>query len=135
MEGVGSRKLRQLLALVNFGWSAWALLGGIYFLIHPEAFSVDPSWERLGTHVYAYEAVGISLLLCAVLSFFASILHRFRRSAAIVCALWCGAMALFMQFATPEFDAGDIYAWLLLMCSFTCVCRWALLVLEPYVCE
>jgi hypothetical protein len=40
---------------------------------------------------------------------------------------------MWMQFATPTIDQSDIDAWLLLMCAFTCVMRWALLVLEPHV--
>lgn len=110
-------------------------MGGIYFLTQRETFNQDPSWSVFSDFLHGYEVVGISLLICAVVSLLASLFHKLRRSAAILCAVWCGVMAAILQFATPVFDQGDIYAWLLLMCSFTCVCRWALLVLEPYVCE
>ena len=131
----GNARLHRLFAIVNFGWAIWALIGGVYFLTQGDAFERDPSWSVFNSHLHGYQAVGISLLTCAVLSFLASAFHRLRRMAAIVCAVWCGVVALILQCATPEFDQGDVYAWLLLMCSFTCACRWALLVLEPHVCE
>lgn len=132
MERAGKR-LHRIVQTVNLGWALWALLGGLFFLKSQATMDADASLSVFHRYVYGYEVLGISLLICGLISLFGVCITKLRKVAAILCAVWCFVTALILQFATPQFDQGDIDAWLLLMCAFTCVMRWALLVLEPYV--
>lgn len=132
MERAG-RRLHKMVAMVNLGWAIWALLGGLFFLESQATIGPETTLSVFHKYVYGYEILGISLLVCGLISLFGVCITKLQKVAAILCAVWCLVTALFLQFATPEFDQGDIDAWLLLMCAFTCVMRWALLVLEPYV--
>lgn len=125
--------LRRLVTGVNIGWAAWALLGGLYFLMSHEALGERTAWKVFDKVMYGYEILGISLLACGVVSLWGVCFRPFARFAALLCAVWCGTTAVVLQFARPGFDQGDIDAWLLLMCAFTCVMRWALLKLEPHL--
>lgn len=120
--------LRKLSAVVTLGWSLWALFGGAYFLgVHPP--QDDPSWRVVSQTVYGVHAMGGLLLLCAVVSLAAAALGRLQELAALLCALWCAAAAFLLWRATAEVDQGDVEAWLLIMCTFTCFMRWLLLVM------
>lgn len=132
MERAGNR-LGLVVKVVNLGWALWALLGGIFFLKSEATLGTATDLSVFHQYFHGPEVVGISLLVCGVISLFGVCITKLRKVAAILCAVWCFATALVLQFATPQFDQGDIDAWLLLMCAFTCVMRWALLVLEPYV--
>lgn len=134
MEQAGSR-LRALVAVVNLGWAVWALVGGIYFLKAQETLGHQAGLTILHSLVYGFDLVGICLVICGVISLLSVLLDRFKKPAAIACAVWCGSVAIVMLFASPgQVDQTDVYAWLLMMCAFTCVMRWGLLVLEPHVC-
>jgi hypothetical protein len=121
--------------IMNLGWAIWALLGGAVFLKARETLGGDTAFSIFHSFLHGYEIVGISLIICGIVSTLGICIDRLKRVAAILCAVWCGSVAVTMQFATPGIDQSDIDAWLLLMCAFTCVMRWALLVLEPHVCE
>lgn len=127
--------LRKLVTYVNFGWAAWALLGGLVFLLSRDTFGTDTTFAVFHGWMHGYEIVGASLVICGVVSLLSVCLHVLQKVAAILCGVWCGVTAIVIQFAAPTTGQGTIDAWLLLMCAFTCACRWALLVLEPYVCE
>lgn len=134
MDAAGSRRLALLISGVNLGWALWAIVGGVYFLTAREVLGRDTTLTVFDSYFHGYNIVGVSLLACGVVSLLGIVFHRLKRTAAILCAVWCGSVAVVLQLATPGLDQGDIDAWLLLMCAFTCVCRWALLVLEPHVC-
>lgn len=127
--------LRRLVACVNFAWAVWALVGGVYFLKARQVIGNDTTLSIFHNYMHGYEIVGISLMLCGIVSLLAVCMAKLQRSAAILTGVWCMGTAVVMQFATPNFDQSDIDAWLLLMCGFTCFMRWALLVLEPHVAE
>jgi hypothetical protein len=127
------RNIRLIVALVNLTWALWSGVGGYYFITAHEVIGSDTVFRVLNTWTHGYQIVGYSLLGCSIISLLAMAFHQLMRTAAIVCAVWCGATAILLQVANPGFGQATIDAWLLLMCSFTCVCRWALLVLEPHV--
>jgi ABC-type nickel/cobalt efflux system permease component RcnA len=128
-----SKSLRHIVAIMNMAWAAWALLGGTFFLKAEATLGEDTTLSIFHKYVHGYDAVGVALIICGVVSFLGICITRLQRVAAILCAVWCTIVAAWMQFATPAVDQLDIDAWLLLMCAFTCVMRWALLVLEPHV--
>lgn len=135
MAEVGKR-LRLLVSAVNLCWAAWAIGGGIFFLRSRETLGTDSTFSVFHSYVHGYEAVGISLVICGVVSLFSLCWHTGQKTAAILCGMWCFVVAGIIQFASPAIaDQGDIDAWLLVMCGVSCVGRWALLVMEPYVCE
>jgi hypothetical protein len=131
---IGSR-LRLLIWVANLAWALWAIAGGYYFLTTDEIMHTGAAFRLFTGWAYGDHVVGYSLLACGVISLLATAFRQLMRSAAIICAVWCGATAVALQLVAPGFDQADIVAWLLLMCAFTCVCRWALLVLEPHVCD
>lgn len=123
------RNIRKIISWINIGWTGWALAGGFYFMLAGASITEKTVWDVFGTAT----VVGVSLLACGIFSLLGIMFKRMNRAAALFCALWCLATAVVLQFDTPEFDQGDIDAWLLLICSFTCVMRWALVTLEPYL--
>lgn len=127
--------VKKIISWIGIGWAAWALAGGLYFIVASKRMNVDAGhWLAFGNKVAnGYAVVGIALLACAVISFLGMMNSALNRIAAIVCAAFCLLAAVVLQLYTPQFDQGDIDAWLLLICSFSCVMRWALLVLEPYI--
>ena len=127
------KNLRKLVSIVNFAWAAWALVGGVYFLKAQQVIGADTTLSVFHQYMHGYEVVGISLVVCGIVSLLAVCMSKLQRTAAILTGVWCMGAAIVMQFSTPQFDQSDIDAWLLLMCGFTCFMRWALLVLEPYV--
>jgi hypothetical protein len=131
--GKDGNRTHPLVAIMNMAWAVWALLGGIFFLKSQATLGADTTFSIFHKYIHGYEAVGIALLVCGIVSFLGICITRLQRVGAILCAVWCGIVAMWMQFATPTIDQSDIDAWLLLMCAFTCVMRWALLVLEPHV--
>lgn len=128
-----SKSLRRWVAFINFGWAVWALVGGAYFLKAQQVISTDTTLAIFHRYMHGYEIVGISIVLCGLISLFAICMQKLQKTAAILTGVWCMGAAVIMQFATPHFDQSDIDAWLLLMCGFTCFMRWGLLVLEPHV--
>lgn len=131
---IGNR-LRLLIWVINLVWAMWAMIGGYYFVTAAEVIGTDTVFRIFTTWAHGYYIVGYSLLACGAISLLSIAFRQLMRSAAIICAVWCGATAVTLQVATLGFGQSGIDAWLLLMCAFTCVCRWALLVLEPYVCR
>lgn len=132
-ETLAGNGLRKWVSVINFGWAVWALIGGVYFLKAQQTIGSDTTFSIFHRYMHGYEIVGITLVVCGIVSLLAVCMAKLQRTAAILSGMWCMAIAAIMQFATPQFDQGDIDAWLLLMCGFTCFMRWALLVLEPYV--
>lgn len=130
---LAGKSLRRWVAVINLGWAAWALVGGIYFLKARQVVGGDTTFSLFHRYMHGYEIVGITLMVCGIVSLLAVCMAKLQRTAAILSGMWCMGAAVVMQFATPQFDQGDIDAWLLLMCGFTCFMRWALLVLEPHV--
>jgi hypothetical protein len=115
------RVMRAIATTFTIAWSAWALIGGIYFLgIHPPDRDVD--WIVLDRQVYGIHVAGAALLCCGIISLIAAALHApfLKKLAALLCCIWCAGAAAIVWFATPEFDQGDVESWLLVMCSFTC---------------
>lgn len=131
----GRHRLRMLLFAINLAWALWALTGGWFVVANPELFYGDLSLTLFGQATHGYHLAGYSLIACGVVCLLGMAFNKLRRTGAILCAVWCAAMAGALQIGGSGFGHADVYAWLLLMCSFTCVCQWALLVLEPYVCE
>lgn len=121
--------VRKIISWINIGWTGWALAGGIYFLLAGRNISERTVWDAFGTNT----VVGVALLFCGIVSLAAMCVKRLNKIASMLCAVWCLATAVVLQFDTPEFDQGDIDAWLLLICAFTCVMRWTLVALEPYI--
>lgn len=132
-EDTKKRRLHGLIAAINFGWAMWAIVGGLWFVFAHDEISQNTFWGLFVDNEHDLPIVGISLLICGVVSLVGVCKKSLARLAAILCAAWCLTMAVILQLATPQFDQGDIDAWLLLICAFTCVMRWALLVLEPYI--
>lgn len=130
---LGGSSLRKLVSFINFGWALWALVGGVYFLKAREVMGSDTTFSLFHSYMHGYEVIGISLVVCGIVSLLAVCMAKLQRTAAILSGVWCMSTAMIMQFATPQFDQSDIDAWLLLMCGFTCFMRWALLVLEPHI--
>lgn len=122
--------------VVNLGWALWALVGGGYFLASRDALG-NTTLQVFDRYLQGYAIVGWSLVLCGLLCLFS--VGRgltIQRIAAMVCAVWSGAVAVILFLATPAaIDQSDIDAWLLVMCAFTSMMRWALLLLEPHVCR
>jgi hypothetical protein len=133
LDNVDKSRLRVLLGIINFGWAIWALVGGYYFITAHEVLGTDTTFMVFDKITHGYHLVGFSLLGCGVISLLATASDKLKKVAAILCAVWCGVTAIALQAAVSGLDQTDIDAWLLLMCAFTCVCRWALLVLEPHV--
>lgn len=133
MSASGNRNIHLILRSANLAWALWATLGGVWFITSGRTESRDHIALLFGTWAYAYNVVGYSLLACAAISLLSLPFPQLRKIAAIVCAVWCGSTAVLLQIASPGLLQVNFDAWLLLMCAFTCVCRWALLVLEPYV--
>lgn len=126
--------VKKIISWIGIGWAAWALAGGLYFLMAGKSLAKDSQWLAFSNKLAnGYIVVGVSLIVCGVISFLGMCSARLNRIAALCCAAWCLAAAVVLQLYTPQFDQGDIDAWLLLICSFSCVMRWALLVLEPYI--
>lgn len=121
--------------VMNLAWASWAMIGGYYFLTAAEVIGTDTVFRIFVSWTHGYHIVGYSLLACGAISLLATVFRQLMRLATIICAVWCGATAATLQVATLGFGQANIDAWLLLMCAFTCVCRWALLVLEPHVCN
>lgn len=130
----GSTRLNAIIWIINVVWALWATAGGWYFVSTREVIGTDTVFRMFNMWTHAYQVVGWSLLACGVISLLAMALRPLMQVAALLCAVWCAAVAVALQVASPGSGQADIDAWLLLMCGFTCVCRWALLVLEPYVC-
>lgn len=125
-----SGNIRRIISWINIGWTGWSLAGAVFFLFGGLTTATDKTvWDAVGTNT----VVGMALLVCGLVSAAGLIVKKLNRLGAILCALWCLATAIVLQFDTPQFDQGDIDAWLLLICSFTCVMRWALVTLEPYL--
>ncbi len=130
LDRAGSHRLRIFVAAVNLGWAVWALIGGFALLRWQQTQDHDPSFDVLSNFMHGYEVGGISLLTCGVISLLSVLFHKLREVAAILCAVWCAVMAGLLQLAVARFDF-DV--WLLLMCALTCVMRWGLYRLEPYL--
>lgn len=123
--------VKKLISWIGVGWAAWALAGGLYFILAGRRETGDSQWLAFGNKLAnGYTVVGVALILCGVISVLGMCNARLNRIAAPCCAGWCLATAVVLQLYTPEFA---IDAWLLLICSFSCVMRWALLVLEPHI--
>lgn len=136
LSAAGNRRLHLLITTFNVVWAVWAVIGGLWLLMSHRDIGAQTAWVVFSDRILqGYTIVGGSLLICGIVSFVGVCLRRAAKVAAALCAAWCGATAVTLQLATPAFDQGDIDAWLLLMCAITCVGRWALLALEPYVCE
>lgn len=131
--GKHQKRLHMLVATINIGWAIWALVGGLWFIFGDDIIRESTVWGSMADESHELTIMGTSLLLCGVVSLVGVCKKSLARLAAILCAAWCLTMAVILQLATPQFDQGDIDAWLLLICAFTCVMRWALLVLEPYI--
>lgn len=132
-EAGKKRRLHLLVSWINLGWAVWALVGGFWFIVAQDDITANTAWGLLGENRHGLPVVGGSLLICGIASLIGVCKKGLARLAALLCAAWCLTMAVVLQLATPQFDQGDIDAWLLLICAFTCVMRWALLVLEPYI--
>lgn len=131
-----SINLRKIISWIGIGWSIWALTGGFYFLTAKTSDNVKQHWMlSLDGFINGYKVVGISLMLCGILSSLGMFNKQLNKIAALCSAAWCLIMAIALQLYRPGFDEADIDAWLLLICSFSCVMRWALLVLEPHINE
>lgn len=140
MDQAGSKerlRLRKLISAVNLCWAVWALLGGWFVLHYPESLGKGSTLSVFHTWMHGYELVGVSLLLCGLVSLLSLCFRTGQMVAAILCFVWCIATAFVIQFATPDngVDQSDLDAWLLVMCGLSCVGRWALLVMEPRVCR
>jgi len=125
--------IRRLSKVANFAWGVWAIIGGIYFLQSKDTLGNDTAWHVFGNEqIHGYYVVGVSLVVCGVISLFSVLCPSWmlQKVAAIVCGVWCFTCAVVLQWATPEVDQGDIDAWLLIMCAFTCGMRWAVLHME-----
>lgn len=130
----GKKNVKKIISWIGIGWAGWALAGGIYFLAAGRYFSQDNVWVAFSNNkLNGYSVVGLALLFCGVISVLGMANDKLNRISALLCAAWCLFTAVVLQLDTPEFDQGDIDAWLLLICAFSCVMRWALLVLEPYI--
>lgn len=126
--------IKKIISWIGIGWAAWALAGGLYFIVASRSVSTESQWLAFSNKLAnGYMVVGIALVVCGIISVLGMCNARLNRIAALCCAAWCLGTAVVLQLYTPEFDQGDIDAWLLLICSFSCVMRWALLVLEPYL--
>lgn len=131
-----SRVLRRLISAVNLCWALWALLGGYFVLRYPGTLGSQSTLSVFHSWLHGYELIGISLLLCGIVSLLSMCFRTGQMVAAILCFVWCIATAVVIQVATPDVvDQGDVDAWLLVMCGLSCIGRWALLVMEPRVCE
>ena len=132
----GGKTPHRIVAAMNLGWGIWAMVGGVYFLYARSTLGDHTAWRTFHESlVHGYAVVGVSLILCGVVSLLASLCpgQRLKQIAAILCAVWCLTCAVVLQWATPEIDQGDIDAWLLLMCAFTCAMRWAVITMEPHI--
>lgn len=131
-----AENIKKIISWIGIGWAAWALAGGFYFIAAGRSLTPANQWFAFGNKIAnGYIMVGSALLFCGFVSVLGMCNARLNRIAALLCAAWCLGTAVVLQLYTPEFDQGDIDAWLLLICSFSCVMRWALLVLEPYIVE
>lgn len=126
----GSKKnIKKLVSWIGLGWASWSLAGGLYFILAAKSFRESDNFIR------GYTTVGVSLIICGVISFIGMANARLNRISALLCAVACFSAAVILQLATPQFDQSDIDAWLLLICAFSSMTRWALLKLEPYIAE
>lgn len=131
---MAGKRLRLLVSAVNLCWAMWAIGGGVFFLRSQDTLGSGSTLSVFHAYMHGYEAVGVSLLICGVVSLLSLCWHTGQKTAAIMCAIWCFVVAVVIQFASLDtVDQGDIDAWLLIMCGVSCVGRWALLVMEPYV--
>jgi hypothetical protein len=128
-------RLHLLVAVVNLGWAIWALAGGIVFLKAKGQLGSETTLSVFHAGMHGYELVGIALVTCGVVSLLSVAFRKLAKLSAILCAVWCAGAAWALIAATAKLDQGDLDAWLLMMCSFTCLMRWGLLVLEPDVCQ
>lgn len=128
-------RLRRVIRILNLAWTFWALVGGYYFITARNVIGTDTVFRLFNVWAHGYHIVGYSLLTCGAISLLSTVFSQLMRLAAILCAVWCGATAVTLQVISPGLDQADVVAWLLLMCAISCLCRWALLVLEPHVCE
>jgi hypothetical protein len=130
----GAANVKKIISWIGIGWAFWSFAGGLYFIMASRTITRDSHWLAFSNKLAnGYMVVGSALLLCGIISFLGMCNARLNRIAALSCAGWCLVTAIGLQLYTPQFDHGDIDAWLLLICSFSCVMRWALLVLEPYI--
>lgn len=132
----GASNVKKIISWIGIGWAVWALAGGLYFIMASRQLTGESQWLAFSNKLAnGYMVVGVALLICGVISVLGMCNARLNKIAALCCAAWCLGTAVVLQLYTPQFDQGDIDAWLLLICSFSCVMRWALLVLEPYIAD
>lgn len=134
VERAGKR-LKLLTAGINLGWAMWATFGGLYLLHIGHRMDVDTLWTVFGKYMHGYAIVGWSLVACGAVSFASVGVRSLGKWAAILCAVWCATVSVALQIGASDHNDPDlwIYTWLLVICAFTCVMRWALLMLEPHI--